>query len=651
MSRCSNSELKPRNGHTLIVGNVCRISGCANQKEQSSVDQQDHAKEAVKELYDGQVEFDVISTVGKGESLDRPELERIKTALASGKYDLFIFDDLSRLILGGEAARLLGVGVDHGTRSICLDDGIDTIEPTWEEDALNACSENVAHNERTSKRIKQKTANRFRRFGGPTGRPITGYIVPEGAKTYPEWRKVETATPVIQQGKEILKKDLDYSPVADFFNEQEFPVGPYCRRTKWDGKMVCRFYSNSLLKGKPQRSAKHTVKKYDTGRRVSVTNPNGPNYFDAPHLANMSEEEFDELQKVLAAAHAHHGRPKLNGVDPLLGRPRKHSQFPGLHSQCYYCGCHYVWGGNGITDHLMCSNSRERHCWHTIGFSGPVLSEKLVAAICSQLPRLDEFDQQFAALVATAETAVASQSADSWAQLRHDEDVLTKEKANLLDTIKLLGPRPMVAEAVKALEIEEGKLLLRQHKLERRREERLNLPESPSAMRGMLEEEFRRLTVESPAFGNLMRSLVPEIYVYAVRLCDGSHLLPRAKIRLNLAGTFPDVNLVPGLGNLLSQDLTLDLFDPPQRERIREAAVGFAAGGLGLRAIAQAIAEKPTSTAVHDALALQRKMISLGLDSPYVTVFEPPADYPKLRRHKHARYQFKPRDGYQRPNI
>ena len=132
-------------------------------------------------------------------------------------------------------------------------------------------------------------------------------------------------------------------------------------------------------------------------------------------------------------------------------------------------------------------------------------------------------------------------------------------------------------------------------------------------MRGMLEEEFRRLTVESPAFGNLMRSLVPEIYVYAVHLCDGSHLLPRAKIRLNLAGTFPDVNLVPGLDNLLSQDLTLDLFDPPQRERIREAAVGFAAGGLGLRAIAQAIAEKPTSTAVHDALALQRKMISLGL--------------------------------------
>jgi site-specific DNA recombinase len=651
MSRYSEAAVRPRNGHTLIVGVVCRISGCANQKELSLQDQEDNAKEAVKELYDGPAEFDVIATVGKGEALDRPELERIEKAMRSGKYDLFIFDDLSRLIRGGEAARLLGVGVDHGTRSICLNDGIDTIESTWEQDALNACSESVAHNEATSKRIKTKTANRFKKFGWPTGRPTAGYIVPEGARSYDDWQKDEAATPVIQAGKKILKADLDYAPVADFFNEQQFPVGPYCRLTDWNGAMVRRLYSNTLLKGKPQRGAKHTVKKYVIGRRVSVKNPKGPTYYNASHLAHLNEEEFDELQKLLAAAHAHHGRPKLNGVDPLLGRPRNHSQFPGMHSKCWYCGHHHVWGGNGITENLMCNNSRTWHCWHSIGFSGPKFAEKLVAAICSQLPRLDEFDQQFAALVANADTAVASQFADSWALLRHDEYVLAKEKANLIAAIKDFGHRPMLAEVIKALEAEEGKLLLRRHKLERRREERLELPESASALRGMLEEEFCRLTIESLAFGSLMRSLAPEIYVYAVRLCDGGHLLPRAKIRLNLAGTFPDVNLVPGLGDLLTQDLTLDLFDPPQRERIREAAVHLAAGGLGPNAIAREIAEKPTSTAVQNALALQSKMISLGLDSPYVMVFEPPADYRKLRRHRNARYQFKPRDGYQRPSL
>src|SRR5947209_5852452 len=112
--------LRPRNGHTLIVGIVCRISGCAKQKELSLQDQEDNAKEAIRELYDGPVEFRVIATKAKGERLDRPELEQIEKEYLSEEYDAFVYDDLSRLVRGGEAARLLGVGVDHRTRSLCL---------------------------------------------------------------------------------------------------------------------------------------------------------------------------------------------------------------------------------------------------------------------------------------------------------------------------------------------------------------------------------------------------------------------------------------------------------------------------------------------------------------------------------------------------
>ena len=49
-----------------------------------------------------------------------------------------------------------------------------------------------------------------------------------------------------------------------------------------------------------------------------------------------------------------------------------------------------------------------------------------------------------------------------------------------------------------------------------------------------------------------------------------------------------------------------------------------------------------TKTAVQRAFTLQRKMNELGLTDPYVPVLEPPADYTKLRRHKHHRYEFKP---------
>jgi hypothetical protein len=650
MFRKSDDELKPRNGHTLNVGIVCRISGCPNQKELSLDDQEDHAKETVADLYSGYVEYRVIATKAKGEWLDRPELEEIEVALRSRAYDLFVFDDLSRLIRGGEAARLLGVGVDHGTRSICLDDGIDTIEPTWEEDALNACSENVAHNERTSKRIKQKSMNRFRKFGGPTGRPIAGYIVPEGAKTYPEWRKAEDSTPIIVDGKNILKRDLDFSTVADYFNERQFPLGPYSRRATWNGKMVRNFFANPLLKGKPQRGAKHTVKRHETGRRISITNPQGPTYFDAPHLAHLSEEEFDELQQLLAAANGCHKRPKINGVDPLAGRSRKHSRFPGLHARCWYCGCHQVWGANGITEHLMCNNARQWHCWHSIGFPGQMLCEKLVAAIALELSQLDEFDAQFAALVASGGGAAETRLATDRAQLRHDEAELAAEKKRLLAAIKQVGERPMLAEELDAIEARDRELLMRRHKLETR-QNHVILPKSPSALRTMLEEELRRLTITSPAFGSLMRQLVPEIYVYSVRLIDGSHLLPRAKIKLNLAGTYPDLNVVPGLSRVFVRELTLDLFEPPQRERIRAEAARLVGDGLGPKAIARTIASRPTGTAVQRALALHRLMLSRGLDSPYETVLEPPDDYPKLRRNKHSRYQFKAIEGYQRPEL
>ena len=69
MTRRSDESLKPRNGHTLVVTIVARISGCQNQKELSLEDQEDHGKEVVAEMYTGPVEYRVIATKGKGDCL------------------------------------------------------------------------------------------------------------------------------------------------------------------------------------------------------------------------------------------------------------------------------------------------------------------------------------------------------------------------------------------------------------------------------------------------------------------------------------------------------------------------------------------------------------------------------------------------------
>jgi site-specific DNA recombinase len=152
----SNRPLVPRNGHTLVVGIVARISGCMNQKEMSLEDQVDHAKQVVAEMYAGPVAYRSIQTKGKGERLDRPELAQIEEMLRTRELDLLVAEDIGRIVRGTAAHDLCGLAVDCGSRVIAPNDCIDTAEDSWEEDVISACRDHVGHNAHTSKRLKHK---------------------------------------------------------------------------------------------------------------------------------------------------------------------------------------------------------------------------------------------------------------------------------------------------------------------------------------------------------------------------------------------------------------------------------------------------------------------------------------------------------------
>ena len=644
-------RLLPRNGIKPVVVIGARISGCGKQKDVSLDDQVDHCKDVVLEMYDGDVEYTIIATKGKGEQLDRPELAQLEALLRSRTVDLVVYEDIGRLIRGPDAARLCGVAVDHGTRVLAPNDGIDTNDPDWEQDVMEACKEHVGHNAHTSKRLKQKLMNRFKKFGGAMARDISGYDVPDEAKTYADWKRQEQATPIIQEGARRLKATLNCSAIADWFNEIKFPVGPYCRRKVWDGAMVRRFYKNTLLKGKPGRGYRRTVKHHETGRRLSAKNPKGPIFLDCPNLAHLDEMAFDELNSLLDARNASRGRKPVNGDDPRLHVARKRTRFPGQHSRCWYCGHHHVWGGNGITGNLMCSHAREWGCWNSIGFNGQLAVERLVSCITAELFQLDGFDDQFRELVEVAGRDDNGQLVQRREALRNDEEILGKQKENVIRTMLEYGPTTLVKEALTSLEGKERRLELERRAIERSHHGRLDIPASATELREMLQREFARSMPDSPDFHLLMRKLVPTFFVYAVQLCDGGHLLPRAKVTLALDGILPDIQNVPGLTDILTRDLTIDLFVPSQRERIREEAVRLESDGLKPKAIAARIAERPSSTAVQNALALDRQMKVLGLESPYVFVSEPPDDYAKLRRHKNPKYQFTPMEGYVPPLL
>jgi hypothetical protein len=567
-------------------------------------------------------------------------------------------EDIGRLVRGAEAVRLCGIAVDHGVRVISPNDCVDTAEDTWEPDVLDACKEHVGHNAHTSKRLKHKLMNRFKKFGGAAAHVPPGYIkppkektdddAPPKSRTYDDWSKDASLTEKIQAGAQLLWDTLNCSAVADWFNQNGMPVGKYSRNEKWDGHSVRRFFSNPILKGFPQRGARHTVKHNETGRRISVPNPKGPSYYEAPHLAHLDSAYFDELNARLKEKNATRARKPVNGTDLRWRVPRKRTRFPGQFATCWYCGRQFVWGGNGFKDDLMCSGARHYNCWNSITFNGPKAVKKLVTVITDELCKLEGLAAQFTELVLAAGNGQANDSIEQRRQLAAEERSLQETRENLIAAIGQFGPRPMFAEKIAELDRREKHLAWERQRLDCVRADTLELPSSVTDLRALLEEQFRELALGSPEFGDLLRQLVPEFMVYTVRLCDGGHPEARAKLKLNLGGSIADIQRVPGLESLLSRELTLDLFDPPQRARIRTDAVRLASEGVTERRIAQSFPEKVTQPAVQKALALDRKMKELGLESPYVVLLEPPDDYRRLRRHKHGRFKFSTIDGYEK---
>ncbi|WP_020471369.1 recombinase family protein [Zavarzinella formosa] len=633
-----DGSISPRNGHTLMVLAVNRISGGPNQKEASLDDQQDHAREWVADEYDGPVEFRFISTINKGERLDRPELREIEEELRTGGFDLFFAEDLGRIVRGTAVVALCGIAVDHGTRVIAPNDGFDTNDETWEEDAISACKDHVAHNGHTSKRLKHKLMNRFKKSGGAMAREIYGYTVPDDARTYADWVLDAAATPIFQEWFARLRRDRNCSAVADWLNSKGVPVGPYARNQKWDGRMVRRVTANPVLKGTPWRGRMHTVKHNESGRRKSVRNPKGPKYLECPHLAHVDPVEFEEVNALLEAANRGMGRKLIEGKDARAGVPKKRTVFPGQHAVCGVCNRLFYWGGHGQNDHMMCSGVRDYKCWNAVTFDGRDAARRMLQAVLGQIARLPDFDAVFLGKVrADADKRLSAKDGDL-RQARQELESVFKQEANVADAIADMGLTDILRKKHRQLQDRKRNLEARLRRLTRTPAEELVFPSMPE-LRQRAVTALEEAESDPAEFGRLMRLLVPRLRIFPVQLCDGGGLTSRAELMLDLAALLPDRDL----GNeatVLRSELTVDLFDPPQRAAFRERVTQLREQGMTERKVAETLGL--TVTAVQNASALERTMREQGLTDPYLLVGEPPADCSRIRRHLNQRYRFEP---------
>jgi len=130
--------LVPRNGNTLKVLGIARISGRPGQTELSLTDQEALYRSWLNEQSDVTFTLIMVAGRGSGECLDRAEAEKAQAELESGQYDLVIAEDLGRIFRRVHAYLFCETAEDVGTRVIALNDHVDTAQDGWRLNAFFA---------------------------------------------------------------------------------------------------------------------------------------------------------------------------------------------------------------------------------------------------------------------------------------------------------------------------------------------------------------------------------------------------------------------------------------------------------------------------------------------------------------------------------
>ncbi len=636
-----NRELHPQDGHTLQVIRIARIS-TLSQDERSLDDQLALLKKHVEAMYDGPVEYYDIATQGSGERLDREELALLEALIEARNHDLAITEDLARICRRTRAIDFCELCEDCGMRLIAINDRVDTADGGWRDGAFISSWHHERSNRDTIERIQRSLRNRFVN-GAILSDPGPFYVVPDGADNISQIQKAPGAEEIVERGFSMLEAGSGYSEVADWLNEIGFPVGGQSKQKKWDCRLVTTRFLHPRLKGIDEWNNHKSVRHNKSGNRRSVPAPESELLTrECPHLAFVDADRFDRLQRQLVERNAHYRRSESKESDPLKGRPKKRTPFPGQMVFCGVCDHKFVFGGHGQTEHLMCDGARAYSCWNGISIDGPLVAKKIADAVFQEVENMPGFDEAFLNLVNEEALAADSDRQQQLQQLRKKAQQCERTIDNYISFIEEGDSSERIRERLRQAEEEFEDVNYEIRQLEAASTGIIEIP-TIDELKTLARETLQQDLPFTWEFNKVMQRLVPKIVVFPYRLIDGGHIVMRARFRLHLGELLPDACSREALRAPMEKVLEVDLFEPPQREEFRKEVVRLRGEGLTERNVAKSL--EITITATQRASQLQRLMDARGITGPYIPVLEPPHDYNKLRRQLHARYQFAPLDG------
>ena len=626
--------LDAKNGRVLRVIGVCRIS-TEHQDERSLLDQESLLRDWVKEHWSGEVQFKIIASRGSGEILDRDELFELEAEAASRKYDLVIAEDLARICRRLQANIFCEACEDYGTRVIAINDQLDTGQENWRLNGFFATLRHETYNRDTSKRIRRSQRSRFERGEVCQTFPY-GYEKPAGARSDSDVHKDPVAEPIYDRWFQLLDDGATFEEVADWLNSQNIPLGRYCRQKKWAGTLVGQVTRNPLLKGLRERNRRISKRVNKTGRHISVAAP--PEELlqrNCPHLAFIEPDRYDRILRKLENRNAKYRRKPVDGVDPRKNVSRKRTRWPGQHLTCGCCGSLLVYGAHGQKEHLACTAACGYRCWMVVSVNGLLAQQKLTAALLNELQTLPNFDDEMERALRLEADVTRVEREKQFQEFDRRAAQLDREKGRLMAALREFGGSDMLMAEIRTVEQQLRQLKYDQDQWNEQTVAPCSFPKVED-IRNEMTAALQAVVDGSQEAVRAIHRLIPRIRVFPYRLIDGGHPVLRAHVTLDLSEAMTGLAGLQTSEPSLQREIVVDLFDPPQREAFRKQVVILRATGLTERCVADQLGI--THTAAQRAARLQRLLDQRGLQDPYELLSEPPADYTRIRRHKHSRF-------------
>ena len=341
-----NNYSQPKDGTEFEVIGVARIS-TKNQDELSLEDQEALFRQWLDREYGaGNYKLRVVAYRESGQILDSHEFLELCERMATGRYDLVIAEDLSRIIRRMQAFIFCEEAEALGTRVVGIGDPVDTSKEGWEYAAAFASLKNKAFCKDTARRIRRTLRNRFSN-GGIVMCLQYGYIKANPGASDEEVQKDPKAVEVYEKWISMLEDGATYAEVTRWLNAENVPTGNYCIQNEWTGAMVKRLTYNPILKGERHRN-KRMVDRGHNGRPKCIDAPPEELLVRmVPHLAFVEPDRWDRLIRQLDERNRKYQRSAERCNDPRAGIPKRQTRWPGQHLRCGVCGRLYVHGGHG----------------------------------------------------------------------------------------------------------------------------------------------------------------------------------------------------------------------------------------------------------------------------------------------------------------